>query len=91
VQISGTDYAKNELLHIIKEYSNVLHTLKRSKTGWIGNVSFKKCLLKQVIRGDLEGTGRRGRGRIQLLGGLREATRYWNLQEEALDLTELGN
>jgi hypothetical protein len=45
---------------------------------------------KKSINGEVEGTGRRGRRRVQLLGGLREATRYWNLQEEALDLTDSG-
>jgi hypothetical protein len=44
-----------------------------------------------VIEGKLEGriemTGRRGRGRKQLLDDLKEKKRYWKLKEEALDLT----
>jgi hypothetical protein len=58
---------------------------------WIGHILRRKCLLKHVIEGKLEGriemTGRRGRRRKQLLDGLKEKGRYWKLKEEALDRT----
>jgi hypothetical protein len=46
------------------------------------------CLLKHVIEGKIgkiEGTRRRGKRSKQLLDGLKEAIRYWILQEEAPD------
>jgi hypothetical protein len=33
-------------------------------------------------------TGRRGRGREQLLDDVKEKRRYWKLKEEALDCTQ---
>jgi len=35
----------------------------------------------------LRGTGKRGRRSKQLLNGLKEKRRYWNLEEEALHST----
>jgi len=37
-------------------------------------------LLKQVIEGKIEGTGRGGRRFKQLLDGLKEQRRYWNFR-----------
>jgi hypothetical protein len=45
----------------------------------------KNCLLKHVIEGKIEGTGRKGKRYKQLLDNLKETRRYWNLKEEALD------
>ena len=49
----------------------------------------KKCLLKHVIEGKTQGrlevTGRKGRGRKQLLDDLKEQEGYWKFKEEALD------
>jgi hypothetical protein len=49
------------------------------------------CLLKHVIEGKLEGRievmGRWGRRRKQQLNDLKEKRGYWNLEEEALDLS----
>ena len=45
----------------------------------------KNCLLKHVTEEKIEGRGRRGRKRNQLLGELRENRRYWTLKEEAQD------
>jgi hypothetical protein len=51
----------------------------------------RKCLLKHVIEGNVEGRiemkGRRGRRRKQLLDDLKEKRRYWKLKEKALDRT----
>jgi hypothetical protein len=44
-------------------------------------------LLKHVIEGRIEMTGRRGRRRKQLLDGLKEKRSYCKLKEEALDRT----
>jgi hypothetical protein len=73
----------------VKEERNIVHTIKRRKANWIGHILRRKCLLKHVIEGTLEGrigmTGRRGRRRKQLLDDLKENIRYCKLKEEALD------
>jgi hypothetical protein len=59
------------------------------KAGWIGHILHRECLLKHVIQGkiarEIEVTGRRGRGRKQLLDDLKETRRHWKLKEAALD------
>jgi hypothetical protein len=47
----------------------------------------KNCLLEHVIEGKIEGMGRRGRRRKQLLDEIKEKRRYRKLKEEALDYT----
>jgi hypothetical protein len=76
-KISWTDRVRNEeVLHKVKEERNILLTIKRRKTNWIGHILRRNCLLKHVIEGKLEGriemTGRRGRRRKQLLYDLKE-------------------
>jgi hypothetical protein len=91
-KICWTDRVRNEVLHRVKEERNVLHTIKRRKTNWIGHILRRNCLLKHVIEGKVEGsiemTGRRGGRRKQLLDDLKEKRRYWKLKEEALDRTQ---
>jgi hypothetical protein len=75
-KISWTDRVRNEeVLHIVKEERNILHTIKRRKANWIRHILRRNCLLKHVIEGKLEGriemTGRRGRRRKQLLDDLK--------------------
>jgi hypothetical protein len=41
----------------------------------------RNWLLKQVIDGKVEGTGRRGKICKQLLDDLKEKRRYWNLKK----------
>jgi len=48
----------------------------------------RNCLLKHIIEGKIEGTGRRGRRCKQLLDDLKEKKRYCSLKEEAQDYTE---
>jgi hypothetical protein len=89
-KISWTDRVRNEeVLHRVKEERNIVHTIKRRKANWIGQILRRNCLLKHVIEGKLEGriemTGRRGRRRKHLLDDLKEKRRYWKLKEEALD------
>jgi hypothetical protein len=91
-KISWTDRVRNEeVLHRVKEERNILHTIKRRKANWIVHILRRKCLLKHVIEGKLEGriemTRRRGRRRKQLLDDLKEKKRYWKLKEEALYCT----
>jgi hypothetical protein len=66
--ISWTDRVRNvEVLHRVKVERNILRTIKRRKTNWIGHILRRNRLLTHVIEGKLEGriemTGRRGRRR----------------------------
>jgi hypothetical protein len=55
-KISRTDRVRNEdVLHRVKEERNVLHTIKRRKANWIGQILRRNCLLKHVTEGQLEG------------------------------------
>jgi len=54
------------VLQRVKEEKNILHTVNKRKANWIGHILLRNCLLKHVIEGKIEGTGRRGRGRKQL-------------------------
>jgi hypothetical protein len=53
--------------------------MKRRKDNWVGHILLKNCLLKLVIEGKIEGTGRRGREHAQLLNDLEEMRRCWKL------------
>jgi hypothetical protein len=67
-KISGTDHVRNEeALQRVK---------KEGKANWVGHVLLRNCLLKHVIEGKIEVTGRRGRKRKHLLGILKEKRRY---------------
>jgi hypothetical protein len=76
-----------EVLHKVKEKRNIVHTIKIRKDNWIGHILRINCLLKHMIQGKVEGTGRRGRKRKQLLDESKEKRRCWNLKEEAQDRT----
>jgi hypothetical protein len=72
-KISRTDRVRNEeVLHRVKEERNIVHTIKRRKADWIGHILRRICLLKHVIEGRIEMTGRRGRSRKQLRLTLRK-------------------
>jgi hypothetical protein len=92
---AGEGIVRNEeVLHRVKEERNILHTVKRRKANWIGDILRRNCLLKQIIEGKIEGgidvRGRRGRRRKQLLSDLKEKRGYWKLKEEALHRTLWG-
>jgi len=75
-KISWTDQVRNEeLLQRVKEYRNILQTIRRKE-----KLLSKTCLLKLVIEGKVDGrievTGRRGRRRKQLLDDLKEDRGY---------------
>jgi len=50
-KIRWTDCARNEVLHWVKEETNILQTIKREKANWIGHSWRRNCLLKHVIEG----------------------------------------
>jgi hypothetical protein len=80
-KISCTDRVKiEEVLQKVKEGTNILHALKRRKANWIGQILRGNGLLKLVMEGKvedkIEGMGRRGRRRKQLLDGSKETRRY---------------
>jgi len=91
-KISWTDNVRNEeVLLRVKEQRNILHEISKRKANWIGHILRRNCLLRRVIEGKIKGgievTGRRGRGRRKLLDGLKERRGYSHFKEEALDRT----
>ena len=55
-EISWTDRVRNEeVLQKVKEESDIIHTVKRRKTSWIGHIVRRNWLLKHVIEGKIEG------------------------------------
>jgi heme exporter protein D len=47
--ISWNDRVRNEVvLHTVKEERSILHTVKRRKADWIGQILRRDCLLKHV-------------------------------------------
>ena len=59
--------------------------IKRKKSIWIGHNLRRKCLLKHIIEGKIEGTRGRERRYKQILEHLKEITRYRNLKTETID------
>ena len=56
MEVSWTDRVRNEeVLRRVKEDRNVRHTIKRRKANWIVHTLRRKCLLKRVIEGKIEG------------------------------------
>ena len=78
---------KNEALQEFKEVQKLLRSLTQKKANWNGHIFRINCLLKYVIEGEIEGTGRRGRRRKQPLEDHKGKERYWRLKEEALALS----
>ena len=64
------------VLHKVKEGRNILRIINRKKVKWTGHTLRRNCLLKHVIEGNTEGTGRRIRRSKQLLDVLKETRRY---------------
>jgi len=61
-KISWTDRVrKEEALPRGKEERNILQTIQRRKTNWIGHILRWNCLLKHIIEGKKDVTGRQGR------------------------------
>jgi hypothetical protein len=89
MEISWNDGVRNEVLQRVKGERNILCTMKKKRTNWIGHILHRNCPLKHVIEGKIEGKievmGRRGRRCKQLLDDFKEVREYWKLEEEALD------
>jgi hypothetical protein len=95
-KISWTDHVRNEeVLLRVSEQRNILHEIRKRKANWIGHIVRRKCLLKQVIEGKINGqievTRRRGRRRKKLLDDLGDRRGYSHLKEEALDRIKWRN
>jgi hypothetical protein len=55
-KISWTDHVRNEeVLRRVKEERNILRTIKRRKTNWIGHTLRRNCFLEHVIEGKWKG------------------------------------
>jgi hypothetical protein len=90
-----------EVLRRGRGHRNVINTIKRKKSDWIGHILHRNCLLKHAVEGKIEGrmevTGRRGRRCKQLLDDFIKTRRWWKLKrklynaevavEEAVDLS----
>jgi hypothetical protein len=80
-KISWTDRVEYErVLKIFGCERNILRILKRKRAKWIGHILRRNCLLKHIIEGKIQGTGRRGRRGKQLLKCLKERRKYWKLK-----------
>jgi len=78
-----------EVLLRVKEQRNILHQISKWKAKWIAHILHRNCLLQCIIEGKIKGgievTRRRGRGRRKLLDDLKERKGYSHLKEEAPD------
>ena len=93
MEIKWTNHVKNaEALQGVKEESNILCTIQRRTSTWIGLILWRNCLLKHITEGKIEEgrtevTERWGRRHKQLLDELKEMRGYWKLNEKALYCT----
>jgi hypothetical protein len=87
MEISCTDRVKNEVLHGVKEERNIVGKMKRLNTNRIYHILCRKCSLKHVIEGKVEGrigsTGRRGRKSKLLLGDLKKKYRIVEIERRS--------
>lgn len=73
-----------------KKERNIVCTLKRRRTSWIGHNSCRNCLIKHVIEGKIDGKRTRVWRSKQLLDDPKEKI-YRNLKKEALARTVWRN
>jgi len=91
-KISWTDHVRSEeVLLRINEQRNILHEIRKQKANWIGHILCRNCLLKQVIKGKINGEIEVTRRRKKLLDDLKDRRGYSHLKEEALDRTMWRN
>jgi hypothetical protein len=51
-KISWTDHVRNEeVLRGVSEQRNIIHTIKRRKTDWIGYILRRNCPLEHTVEG----------------------------------------
>lgn len=85
-EISWTHRAKKEeVFPRVKGERNILRATKRRKAEQISDIQRRKHPLNYVIERKIEGKGRRGRIRKQLLDQLKKRRKYWNLKQETLN------
>ena len=75
----------NEVLEHIEEYRMLLNNFLHRKANWTGRILRRNCLLHDAIEEQTTEVKVVGRRRTQLLDGLRNRRRYWELKEEAED------
>ena len=79
----------------VNEQRKILHEIRKREANWIGHILRRNCLLQQVIEGKIKGqievTRRRGKGRKKLLDDLKDRRGYCQLKEEAVDRTMWRN
>ena len=44
---------KEEELHRVHEYRNILHTINKREAKWIGHILHRNWLIRNVIEGDI--------------------------------------
>jgi hypothetical protein len=84
---------KKEASHGVKYKKNIIRTINRRKTNWIGSTLLRNrlpLLLKKIRETITVRIRRRGRRCKQLLNNLRENRRCWNLREEAFQCSVCG-
>jgi len=91
-KISWNNHVRNEkVLLRVKEQTNFLHEISKTKASWIDHFLRINCLPERIIeekkKDAIVVTGRRGKRRRTLLDDLKERRRYSRLKEEALDHT----
>jgi hypothetical protein len=79
---------KNEVLHRVKEKSNILYTVKRRKANWIGHILHENRVETRYSRKDRR-EWKIKKSRKQLLDVLKKGRIFWKLKEEAQDLNLL--
>jgi hypothetical protein len=68
-EINWTDHVRNEeVLLRVNEQRNILHEISKRKANRIGHILCRNCLPRQVIKGRIKVTGRRGRKRKETNG-----------------------
>jgi hypothetical protein len=88
--IIWTNHIKNEdISHRVEKERSVLHVMKRKRANWIGHMVPRNCLLKQVMKGKIEGTGRQGRRCKKLVEDLREKEKILKFESRKTELHSL--
>jgi hypothetical protein len=88
MEISWTDRTRNEeVLHRVQEERNILCTRNRIKANLIGHILRRNCLLKHIIKGKIQVTGRQKRRRKQLPDDFKDMKKYRKLKQESLART----
>lgn len=54
MEISYTDYVRNEQSITVKEKKNILEKIKRQKVKWIGHIQHRNYLPKHVTEGKID-------------------------------------